>query len=141
MSKHGSGLFWGLLAGTVLGILFAPTKGKNLREAIKREREEGGIGFDSVKKGFVGMGREMADSARTVYESEEVQEKITQAKEKAADLAERGKNEMTKRARKVSKRATDAATKATRKVGRNAAGKARAAVRKVKKFTKKRIGK
>ncbi len=141
MSKRGFGLFWGLLAGTALGILFAPKKGKKLRDAIKREREEGGIGIDSVKEGFVGMGREIADTARTVYESEEVQEKISQAREKATDLAEQGKKEMKKRARTVRKRATTTASKVAQKAKRKATGKAKSAVRKVKKFTRKKIAK
>lgn len=139
MSKRGSGLFWGLLAGTALGILFAPKKGKTLRDAIKREREEGGVGIESVKEGFVGMGREIADTARSVYESDEVQEKISQAKEKATDLAEQGKKEVQKRARTVRKKATAAAKRTAKKATRKARGTAKSAARKVKKFTRKKI--
>ncbi|MFC1656296.1 YtxH domain-containing protein [Patescibacteria group bacterium] len=139
MSKRGSGLFWGLLAGTALGILFAPKKGKKLREAIKRERDEGGMGLDSVKEGFVSMGREIADTARTAYESEEVQEKISQAREKATDLAEQGTREVKKRARTVRKRATTAAKKTAKKATKKVRGKAKSAARKVKKFTRKKI--
>ena len=128
MGKHRSGLWLGLIAGTALGILFAPKKGKELREEIKRERDEGGYGLDSIKDGFLDMGREVVDSARNVYESEEVQEGLSRAKDTAMEMAEEGKKRVKKATRKYTKRATKAAKGAAKKAGRKAT-----------KFTRKKI--
>ena len=114
MGKHRSGLLFGVLAGTVLGILFAPKKGKELREQIKRERDEGGLGVDALKEGFVGMGKDMAGTAKDVYESETVQDNLSRAKVKAKEYADMGKEKMgeaahdaIKHAKKLSKKATN----------------------------------
>lgn len=130
MGKHRSGLLFGLIAGTVLGILFAPKKGKQLREDIKRERSEGGYGLDSIKEGFVDMGREMMSSAKTTYESEDVQEGLSKAKGAAMEMAEEGKKRVRKATRKYTKKATKAAKGAARKAGKKAT-----------KFTRKKIAK
>lgn len=46
----------GLLAGAGLGILFAPKKGKELRQEIIKERAKGGTGLEE-------LGEAMKDSA------------------------------------------------------------------------------
>ncbi len=46
----------GLLAGAGLGVLFAPKKGKELREQIQKERAKGGTGLEE-------LGEAMKDSA------------------------------------------------------------------------------
>ena len=65
MRKHRSSLFLGLIAGTVLALLFAPEKGKKLREKIKAERKEGGCGCVHVKNSFLGMFREIGQSVQS----------------------------------------------------------------------------
>jgi gas vesicle protein len=137
MGKHRSGLILGLIAGTALGILFAPKKGKELREEIKQEREEGGHGLESVKDGFVDMGKEVVATARTAYESDEVQEKIGEMRESAEELAEEGKKRVRKVAKKVKRRAKTTAKRA----GRKAASTVKRAGRKAGKFTRKKISK
>ena len=110
---------------------------KELREEIKRERSEGGYGVESVKDGFIDMGREMVDTARSVYESEDVQDRLDQAKETALEMAEEGKKQVRKATRKYTRKATKAA--------KGAAGKAKRATRKATKsagkFTRKKIAK
>jgi len=132
-----SGLILGLLAGTALGILFAPKKGRKMRDKIKKELDEGGYGLEAIKEGFIGMGKEVVDTAKEAYESEEVQEQIGKAKDMAEDYYEEGKKEFDKKVRKVRKTAKARATKA--KAG--AKKTAKKAVKKAKKFTKKKIGK
>jgi len=128
MSKGGSNLLLGIVTGTVLGILFAPKKGKELRDQIKKERQKGGIGIDTIKEGFISMGREMAGSAKTVYEMEEVQRGIGKAKDFASDLIEEGKQKVEKAAKKTSKKVVKKAKKVAKEAGKKAT-----------KFTKKRI--
>jgi len=136
-----SGLLFGLLAGTALGILFAPKKGKKLRDKIKQELDDGGYGLNAVKEGFLGMGKEVVDTAKEAYESEDVQEQIAVAREKAEELAEEGKQHVRKVAKKAGRKAKTAATKAGKKAGRKAKTTAKRTVRKAKAFTKKKIGK
>ena len=130
MGKRSSGLLFGLVAGTVLGILFAPKKGKSLRDKIVKEREKGGYGLEAVKNGFIGLGKEIAGVAKETYESDEVQEKLGMARSKAEEMADEAVEEGKKKVRKYTRRAKTAAKKTAKKVGRKAG-----------KFTKKKIGK
>jgi len=137
MSNKGSNLLLGIVAGTVLGILFAPKKGKELREEIKQERQKGGMGFDTIKEGFVTMGREIAGSAKEVYGSEQVQRGIDKAKDFASDLVEDGKQ----KAGKVAKKASKQVVKKAKSVAKKATKKAVKLSKDATKFTKKRIAK
>lgn len=121
-----SGLLLGLLAGTAVGILFAPKRGKKMRDNIKKEFEDGGYGLDAIKEGFVGMGKEVVDTAKEAYESEEVQEGISKAKDVCEDCLEEGKKKARIKVTKVKAKAKKTAKKA---------------VKKAKKFTKNKIGK
>lgn len=152
MGKRSGGFLFGILAGTALGILFAPKKGKRLRDEIKREREEGGYGLESVKDGFVGMGKEMVDSAKEFYGSEEVQEGVNSARERAtamaAEVAEEGKRRVRKaksvvksEAGAVASKAKKRVRKATKKATKKAAKAVKSAKSKAKKFTKRKISK
>lgn len=132
-----SGLLLGLLAGTALGILFAPKKGKKMRDNIKKEMDEGGYGLDAIKEGFLGMGKEVVDTAKEAYESEEVQEKIEHAKDVAEDYVEEGKKRVGIATKKAGKKAKMEVTKVKSKAKKTA----KKAVKKAKKFTKKKIGK
>ncbi len=135
MGKHRSGLFLGILAGTALGILFAPKKGKELRESIKKERRSGGYGLESIKDGFVEMGKEVVTTAKTAYESDSVQEQIGKAKDAAGEMAEEGKKRAKKVAKKVGRKAKTATKKATIKAKKRVTKTAKRAVKKAGKFT------
>jgi gas vesicle protein len=132
-----SGLLLGLLAGTALGILFAPKKGKKMRENIKKEMDEGGYGLEAIKEGFLGMGKEVVDTAKEAYESEEVQEQIGKAKNVCTECIEEGE----KRVRKATGKARKTVTAKAKKVRKKAEKSAKKAVKKAKTFTKKKIGK
>lgn len=141
MGKHRSGLLLGMIAGTALGILFAPKKGKTLRESIKKERNQGGYGFGAVKDGFVDMGKEVVSTAKEAYESDPVQEKLGKAKVAAEEMAEEGKKRATKAAKKVGRKAKTATKRTATKAKRKAKTTAKRASTKARKFTKKKLKK
>ena len=74
--KSGIGLLLGVAAGAVLGVLFAPKKGKDLRENFKKELKDGGTGMNTVGKNFAAMGKDIADTTKNVYESPGVQKPL-----------------------------------------------------------------
>ena len=127
----------GLLAGLGLGVLFAPKKGSKLREDIQKERGKGGHGLNSVKDGFVSMGKDIAETAKDAYESEEVQKSISKAKEACGDCCEEGKMQVGKMAKKAEKKARKTVAKAKKKAKKTV----KKVTKKAKAFTKKKIGK
>jgi len=76
MSKNKGGLLFGVVVGTLMGVLFAPRKGKDLRNALKKEVEDGGLGAETLKKNFVEMGQDIAETAEEIYEQPEVQKQV-----------------------------------------------------------------
>ncbi len=87
--KSGLGLLFGIVAGTALGILFAPRKGKDIRENFRKEIEEGGSGAHTLKTNIGAMGKDIAETATDIYEKPEVQKSIKFSVHKLSDA---GKN-------------------------------------------------
>lgn len=50
------GLFTGLLAGTAVGMFFAPKAGKDIRTGIQKERAAGGTGLNELSKSASAVG-------------------------------------------------------------------------------------
>ena len=89
MSKKGRlSLLFGVVAGTVTGLLFAPTKGKELREKIAKERESGGVGHKSVAKELGKMGDDIGKMAKEVAQSEEAKHFWQETKSAVSDWTE-----------------------------------------------------
>jgi len=87
--------------GTLLGVLFAPRKGKDLRKELKQEVSKGGMGTETLKKNFVEMGHDMANTAEEVYKMPEVQKQVGKGKKQAAKLMEKAGDQVNKAERKV----------------------------------------
>lgn len=111
MSK-GTKIGWvlGLLSGTALGVLFAPDRGKDLRERIKADIKKGNYGYQPLVDDFKKMGGEMAETAKDAYASEHVQRAIKKGKKtvhkKVKELkkaANRNVSTLHKAAKKVAK--------------------------------------
>lgn len=78
-SKRG-GLLFGVIVGTLLGVLFAPRKGKEIRKQLKDEVSKGGLGMHTLKKNFKEMGQDVANTAEEAYYSPEVQTAVQKGK-------------------------------------------------------------
>ncbi|MFA6435852.1 MAG: YtxH domain-containing protein, partial [Candidatus Gracilibacteria bacterium] len=72
MSSSGKiSLLLGVVTGAVTGLLFAPTRGKALRERIAKEREEGGFGHKAIAEDLAKMADDVAKIAKQASQSEE----------------------------------------------------------------------
>jgi gas vesicle protein len=67
MFKGLKALLAGIVAGTVVGVLFAPKKGKELRKDFKKEIEKGGLGVNTFKNAAKEMKSDMGETGQKVY--------------------------------------------------------------------------
>jgi gas vesicle protein len=77
MARKKGGLLFGIMMGAMLGVLFAPGKGKQLREKLLKEIRGGGYGEKTIGNNFKMMGRNIVDVGREAYGDARVQEKIS----------------------------------------------------------------
>lgn len=85
---RGKGILFGLLSGALLGVLFAPDRGKKLREKFKQERKKGGTGLDTLKDSFMDLGNDIwetvEDFSSKNADQEEEMENIDPEKKKTS---------------------------------------------------------
>ena len=89
MAKTGKiGWLVGLVMGTAVGMLFAPRKGKDLRNEIKKDRQKGKLGIAPLTNDIKDLGQELGEVAKDIYESDKVQNAVEKGKEKFSDIAD-----------------------------------------------------
>lgn len=95
MFKGLKALFAGLLAGTAVGILFAPKKGAETRQKIKSEIKHGGTGLSAVKDTLEGVGKEISGTCKECAENESVKKYAGMAKKEAKELIDKNISKST----------------------------------------------
>jgi len=80
----------GLALGGLVGLLFAPKKGSEFRNDLKKDFEKGNYGVNAFKDAFIGMGKDMENFSSDVAKHEEVQEYLIKGKKAAKDVQKRG---------------------------------------------------
>ena len=143
MFKGLKSLFAGILAGTALGILFSPKKGKHVRKDIKEEVDEGGTGLSSIKDTIVEMGKDIGETCKECYEEVTDSDEYKKGKKKLKKATSDAKKEAKKLYKekvpaKTRKKIKDTVKKA-KKTTKDTISKAKKTVKKVKKkVTKKK---
>ena len=87
--KRIKGLLTGLALGGLVGMLFAPKKGSELRDSIKKDIDGGNYGLNAFKDAFVTMGKDMGNFTSEVTKHEDVQEYLVKGKRAAQDVQDK----------------------------------------------------
>lgn len=95
MARGKISLLLGAAVGALFGILFAPTKGKELRDKIKSERASGGTGLNTIKSSAKKMHQDIAGEFNKLKKNKKINEFANQAKEKFSDLTGIDENEIS----------------------------------------------
>jgi gas vesicle protein len=91
MFKGLKALLAGVVAGTLVGVLFAPKKGKDIRKDLKKEIDQGGLGVDTLKGVVSEMGKDMGEAGHKVYEDVSKTEGYKKAKKEIVKHAKAAK--------------------------------------------------
>ena len=141
--KKLKGLLTGLALGGLVGMLFAPKKGSDLRSSIKKDIDDGNYGLNAFKNAFAGMGKDMSNFVGEVGKHEDVKEYLTKGKRAAQDVQDRAvlwleaNYGITEDDLKKAKKQVDKKTKKARTVAKKTVGKAKKAATKASKAVKK----
>lgn len=127
----------GLITGAVTGILFAPEKGKMLRDKIMNEKRDGGSGVKAVGENLKKMGLEIYDLMKEIAETEEMKGAFGKAKGAIADMTNVKKEHLDELLVKAHKKAEDMKKLVSEYVKKKKGGTKRKTKASVKKHGKK----
>jgi len=101
MFKALKALLAGLVAGTAVGILFAPKKGAETRGKIKSEIKHGGTGLSAVKETLEGVGKDLSGTCNECMEDKRVKKYTKMAKDEAKKLVKKIPKKTMNKAKKT----------------------------------------
>lgn len=137
MFKGLKALLAGILAGTALGVLFAPDKGGETRKNIKKEVKEGGTGLSTIKKTLVEMSHDIGDSCRGTYgelnKHESFRKGVKKVKGYAAKARKEAENLIDDNVPAAKRKQASKAFKKATEVAKSVSSKAKKVVKKVAK--------
>ncbi|MBP9717757.1 YtxH domain-containing protein [Candidatus Gracilibacteria bacterium] len=81
------GWLFGLLFGGLMGILFAPRKGIDLRKKIKKDRDDGKLGVAPLQDDVKQIMHDIGSMAKDFYDSPGVNEMIQKGKKAIGEVA------------------------------------------------------
>lgn len=88
-----SSLIFGAI-GTAFGLLFAPRKGVELRKKILQAKKQGKEPTEIIKQELGIIGKDITETAKTLFKSKEVKKLIKQGKIKAVELKDMTKDKL-----------------------------------------------
>jgi gas vesicle protein len=116
MFKGLKSLLTGIVAGTALGVLFSPEKGKKIRNKIKKEIDNGGLGLKTIKDTLGKMGEDIGETSKDVYEDVSETEAYQNAEKTVKEQGGKAKKKLDKAIKKkVSSKTRKKAKKAIKK--------------------------
>ena len=96
MKRNGSSLFSflaGATGGTVLALLFAKNKGKEVRKRLETEKKEGNSLFKVLFEELGALSNEVAKASKGFLASDEVQTAVGEGKKKIEEVYQQAKKE------------------------------------------------
>jgi gas vesicle protein len=97
-------LLLGVITGALTGLLFAPSKGSNLRKKIAKERKSGGVGYKTIGHELSEMVDEISKMVKDVSQTEEAKAFWHKTHQTLSDLTE-GNVDLDKWANQAQKKA------------------------------------
>jgi gas vesicle protein len=101
--KKGGGLLFGVIVGTLFGVLFAPRKGKEVRDKLKKELKKGGLGTETLKENFVEMGQDVAKTAQEFYDQSPLKDEVQNRQKSVGSFVKKTKRKLNKAAPELKK--------------------------------------
>jgi len=93
----------GLLAGSVFGLLFAPSRGKTTRKKLQDEIKKGGYGQKTGAELLKDIGKDLKVTGKEAYDESGLDDKVDEIKMEAAKMKKKAEKMAGEMADKVTK--------------------------------------